>query len=534
MAKKIVVPRLEEPPPDPRGCLPNAEHKANFFRLIGYDSSDYPRQQAFHDACNQFRFVSWFAAARTGKSIAGAMELAYRLTIPYRRIWIVAPNYDLGSKEFEYIWKVFQEKLPSLGHKLNFAPGTVYNPGRGAYELHLGAPFHSWLKVRTAENLESLLGEKVHDLLMAEAPKMAGVAWRKMLRFRLVTYRGNAILPATPDGFNWAHDDFFVPAGGPEQVGYERSGEAHQGDYWTQISSADECPDRHYPKEEKDELNRRLALNPSDADVLEQGKGLFTHRSGLVLYQLKRQRNIVPVEEACRRFGFTHMTDPVTGKAWALPPMQWPRIVCMDYADAGWKATMIYAEDPWKRFAVGYWTWKEAGLEIQAQVNAAKDHLGFRAASPNTTWIVDKSAPLIEYQLRGAPVIPSLSGPGKKAWLISEFNGLCADQKLFFVEEPCAPFLYEAARFVRKPESDRPDSDERKPGSVVKKDDHLCDCGLYGAGFLSLRLDGHAPPPIPEKMPWPPPMPSAKDFSDTARAGLEGVDALLRQLNGGL
>lgn len=207
----------------------------------------------------------------------------------------------------------------------------------------------------------------------------------------------------------------------------------------------------------------------------------------------------------------------------------------MDYADAGWKASLFAAIEPYDRFAVVYSSWKERGQEISDQVGEAKKRLGPRADDPKTVWIVDKSAPLLEYLKAGAPVIPSLSGPGKKAQLISQANELLYTQRLFVVADECQPFLWEAQRFVRKPESERPGSDERKPGQVVKRDDHLCDCFLYLAGYLSQILSDERQPKAQEiKRPWPPPPLTRAERKKLYRQDDQGLDALLSDLNQGL
>lgn len=217
------------------------------------------------------------------------------------------------------------------------------------------------------------------------------------------------------------------------------------------------------------------------------------------------------------------------------PPAHWARVVAMDYADAGWKASLFAAIEPYDRFAVVYSSWKERGQEISDQVGEAKKRLGPRADDPKTVWIVDKSAPLLEYLKNGAPVIPSLSGPGKKAQLISQANELLYTQRLFVVADECQPFLWEAQRFVRKPESERPGSDERKPGQVVKRDDHLCDCFLYLAGYLSQILSDERQPKAQEpKRPWPPPPLTRAERKKLYRQDDQGLDALLSDLNQGL
>lgn len=207
----------------------------------------------------------------------------------------------------------------------------------------------------------------------------------------------------------------------------------------------------------------------------------------------------------------------------------------MDYADSGWKASMFCAVEPYKRFAVFYSSWKERQREISEQVAEARLRLGpHHADAAETVWIVDKSAPQLEYIKAGAPVIPSMSGPGKKAWLISQANELLYTGRLFIIRDECEPFLREADRFVHKPETERPFSDERKPGSVVKKDDHLCDAFLYVCGHLSLILSDAEQPPTPEpKRPWPPP-PLTRAERKKMYTPRDGLDGLLDELNAGL
>jgi hypothetical protein len=195
-------------------------------------------------------------------------------------------------------------------------------------------------------------------------------------------------------------------------------------------------------------------------------------------------------------------------------------MVSMDYADAGWKGTLIWAIHPLRKYAVVYQEWKEKGREIEEQVREATKLLGPRAEAKTTQWVVDRSAPLLEYQKWGAPVVASKSNPGQKANLISTANGLLHQGRIFVLRENCPQFLYEAARFVRKPESDRPFADDRKPGSVVKKDDHLCDPFLYGCAELTLDLGSYEQPAAleEEKVPWPPPPPPGRLQAAGARA----------------
>ena len=515
------------------------ESKSRFFQLLDY--KPYGRQQQFHDACDDpsLQFIAWFAGARGGKDRAGSKEIGYQLltpnyprmapdpedetktitwTPPGKRIWIVGPNYKLGAKTFEYVYRDIVETLPKRIGPLNLIH-KQFNEDRGAMHLELGPPFTDhWVTVVSAENPESLLGEEVDLMYLAEGSRLPKGVWDQFLNYRISSRRAKVLVPTTPAGFNWLHDEFFTKAGGPETIGYKSSGVSRRGTYWTQVSSADESP--YYPKEEKE--RHKASDDPQNLD--EQFHGRFVQRTGLVLYQLIEGRNVLPSHEAMQRFGWD---DPFR------PPLTWPRMVSMDYADAGWKGTLIWAIHPLRKYAVVYQEWKEKGREIEEQVREATKLLGPRAEAKTTQWVVDRSAPLLEYQKWRAPVVASKSNPGQKANLISTANGLLHQGRIFVLRENCPQFLYEAARFVRKPESDRPFADDRKPGSVVKKDDHLCDPFLYGCAELTLDLGSYEQPAAleEEKVPWPPPPPTRKDFKQPV---LEQIDDFLDSLNQGL
>jgi hypothetical protein len=64
----------------------------------------------------------------------------------------------------------------------------------------------SSIEVRSAEHPESLVGEGLDFVIMAEAAKLKKSHWEKYIRPTLSDKRGSAIFVSTPEGFNWFYD----------------------------------------------------------------------------------------------------------------------------------------------------------------------------------------------------------------------------------------------------------------------------------------------------------------------------------------
>ena len=77
--------------------------KWKYFEEIDYTPHD-GGQRDYHLSEARFRIVA--AGTRWGKSMSAGNEYAgWLMLAPFPiRLWIVAPSYDLGAKEFEYVW----------------------------------------------------------------------------------------------------------------------------------------------------------------------------------------------------------------------------------------------------------------------------------------------------------------------------------------------------------------------------------------------------------------------------------------------
>lgn len=114
--------------------------------------------------------------------------------------WIVAPTYDLGEKEFRVFWKILIDQL-----QVPIDRGKTFNSLR-TKDFRITTQWGSSIEVRSAEHPESLVGEGLDFVIMAEAAKLKLSHWEKYIRPTLADKRGSAVFVSTPEGFNWFFD----------------------------------------------------------------------------------------------------------------------------------------------------------------------------------------------------------------------------------------------------------------------------------------------------------------------------------------
>jgi len=259
--------------------------KAGYFARLGY----IPRsaQRAAHDAADSHRFVGFFAYPRAGKSLFAAREVGATYWMqgtarhPGHRCWIVAPTYDLGSKEFGYIW----QDHATIG-VLPQATIARFDIRSGAMEIVY--PWGWTLRVRTVENPLTLLAEELDDLILAEGSQLPESAWDRYLSARTKVRQGRVFIPTTPKGKNWLYHRFYLPAW-PVVDGHPNP--RHDTAYWARIvSHLEGIGDLHQPGVysggEIDRARREMAAGV----FREQFGGDFVSYAGLVFGGVSRQR----------------------------------------------------------------------------------------------------------------------------------------------------------------------------------------------------------------------------------------------------
>lgn len=151
------------------------------------------------------------AGRRTGKSISGGREIMpWALTTRKMKplldemgvraeYWIVGPNYTDSEKEF----RVFYNDCRRQGMPFD-KPGTYYDP-KGNMSVSLwGGSFV--LHGKSGAHPESLVGEGLHGVVMAEAAKLRESVWQRFIRPTLADFSGESVWDTTPEGKNWFYD----------------------------------------------------------------------------------------------------------------------------------------------------------------------------------------------------------------------------------------------------------------------------------------------------------------------------------------
>jgi Terminase RNaseH-like domain/Terminase large subunit, T4likevirus-type, N-terminal len=186
--------------------FPNPPREGSQHKLLDierlYDRVDYrphPGQRRFH--ASQSRFKVMCCGRRWGKSTSGPHDKLPNFLLKEPKIgWIVAPTYDLGEKEFRVFWSVIVDKL---GLPLDRSK-TFYS--LRTKDFRITTAWGSSIEVRSAEHPESLVGEGLDFVIMAEAAKLKLSHWEKYIRPTLADKRGSAVFVSTPEGFNWFYD----------------------------------------------------------------------------------------------------------------------------------------------------------------------------------------------------------------------------------------------------------------------------------------------------------------------------------------
>lgn len=148
------------------------------------------------------------AGRRFGKSQVGGHELtpeAFRAQMNKdllqelgirMEFWIVGPNYTDAEKEFRVIYNDLKRlKMPFD------RPGTYNDARSGNMQISLWEGAYL-VQAKSAAHPESLVGEGLHGVIMAEAAKQKESVWTKYVRPTLSDFKGWSLWNSTPEGKN--------------------------------------------------------------------------------------------------------------------------------------------------------------------------------------------------------------------------------------------------------------------------------------------------------------------------------------------
>lgn len=182
----------------------------DIFDEIGYQP--HAGQLKVHQSTRRNRVVA--AGRRFGKSKIGGVELYPECLATYqllkyledigqrREFWIVGPEYSDSEKEFRVIWDLLKKQQVPMDK-----PGSYNNPTMG--DLHISC-FSGKFQVHgmSAKHPETLVGEGLSGVILAEAAKLKERVWTKFIRPTLADFEGWALFNSTPEGKNWFYKLF--------------------------------------------------------------------------------------------------------------------------------------------------------------------------------------------------------------------------------------------------------------------------------------------------------------------------------------
>lgn len=186
------------------------------FDKVGY--KPHAAQRKIHRSVKEHnaRFRVVCAGRRTGKSTFGGHELTFEAIKafyrqneldPFQRraeFWIVGPEYSDAEKEFRVVWGDLVRMGVPMDH-----PGSYNNPQNGQMSISLyGGKF--LIHCKSAKYPNSLVGEALEGVILAEAAKLKPSIWSKFIRPMLADYRGWAIMTSTPEGRNWFYEMYMM------------------------------------------------------------------------------------------------------------------------------------------------------------------------------------------------------------------------------------------------------------------------------------------------------------------------------------
>lgn len=182
--------------------------KDKMFSHLNYEP--HGGQVAIHQSSARMKVVS--AGRRFGKSQIGGHELTLEGLATYgkedeledrgirREFWIVGPEYSDSEKEFRVLWndlKRLEVPLDRPGSYNNVHNGDMsVSLWQGAFQVH----------AKSAKYPETLVGEGLSGVIMAEAAKIKERVWTKYIRPTLADFRGWALMTSTPEGKNWFYE----------------------------------------------------------------------------------------------------------------------------------------------------------------------------------------------------------------------------------------------------------------------------------------------------------------------------------------
>ena len=446
--------RIFRPPPPP----PKKKRVLDVEKFYaGIDYYPHRGQRKLHSHRERFKVLS--CGRRWGKSTSGPHDKVIDMMKTKSTLgWIVAPTYDLGEKEFRVFWSILVDKL-----QVPIDRGKTFNSIR-TKDFRITTAWGSSVEVRSAEHPESLVGEGLDWVIMAEAAKLKLSHWQKYIRPTLSDKRGSAIFVSTPEGYNWFYDIF--------QQGQNND----DFDEWWSYRSPTWENDIVFPGGEQDP--EMLAVkNELSTEVFDQEYGaLFTSFAGRIYSEFDEGYHIIPEHK------------------WQFHP-EWENWLTFDFGFRNPFACLNIQIDPEENIYV--WDeYYERGKPTPDHARNLKSHIQWRVdggfhdpAGPDAAASITQIF-RDEVEYRNPYLVNFNMNPSNNEWKsgverVKEWlklrptgNGDQVKPKLFVVSN-CTNTLREFNTYRVKEESEKMMESKDPREEPRKKDDHAMDALRY-------------------------------------------------------
>ena len=157
---------------------------------VHIDRKFHPAQKEIHDCPARFRVVN--AGRRFGKTRLGVWE-CLEVGLQGGRAWWVAPSFPIAQVGWRPLRRI-GANLPGSDVRLAEMSVMMANGGE--------------VRVRSADNPDSLRGEGLDLAVLDEAAFIKSDAWSEALRPALSDKLGRALFISTPRGRNWFWEQY--------------------------------------------------------------------------------------------------------------------------------------------------------------------------------------------------------------------------------------------------------------------------------------------------------------------------------------
>jgi hypothetical protein len=148
---------------------------------------------------SEWRYCVLDWGRRTGKTICAAATIVEEMGLPNRRIWIVAPNYELTDRVFEYVYKwIVLDQC--------FGPDAVVKASKTRDNRYIELAWGSFVRGKSAEAPDSLIGEQLDLIVFDECARCNEMIWLENLEPTTIDRQGRVMFISTPRGKNWFYD----------------------------------------------------------------------------------------------------------------------------------------------------------------------------------------------------------------------------------------------------------------------------------------------------------------------------------------